>query len=84
MDPIIRVEHLSKRYKGATAERGPRAPSGDSQAELTVDDEGLVTAYAVWKRTGISMGPDDTEPLDTHRWRSGPGARSGCRLLSMR
>jgi len=44
-----------------------RYASGDSQAELTVDDEGLVTAYAVWQRTGISMGPDDTEPLDTHR-----------------
>ena len=44
-----------------------RYASGDSQAELTVDDEGVVTAYAVWQRTGISMGPDDTEPLDTHR-----------------
>jgi hypothetical protein len=44
-----------------------RYASGDSQAELTVDDEGAVTAYAVWQRTGISMGPDDTEPLDTHR-----------------
>jgi hypothetical protein len=44
-----------------------RHASGDSQAELTVDDEGVVTAYAVWQRTGISMGPDDTEPLDTHR-----------------
>jgi hypothetical protein len=44
-----------------------RYASGDSQAELTVDDEGVVTAYAVWQRTGISMGPDDTEPLDAHR-----------------
>ncbi len=44
-----------------------RYASGDFEAELTVDDDGLVTAYAVWQRTGISMGQDDTEPLDSHR-----------------
>ena len=44
-----------------------RYASGDFQAELTVDDDGLVTACATWQRTGIAMGPDDTEPLDTHR-----------------
>jgi len=41
--------------------------SGDFQAELSVDDDGLVTTYAAWQRTGIAMGPDDTEPLDSHR-----------------
>ena len=41
--------------------------SGDFEAHLTVDDDGLVTTYAAWQRTGIAMGPDDTEPLDTHR-----------------
>jgi hypothetical protein len=41
-----------------------RYSSGDVEAELTVDDEGLVTAYAAWRRTGIALGPDDTEPLD--------------------
>ena len=42
-----------------------RYASGTFEAELTVDDEGLVTAYAVWRRTGYAIGPDDTEPLDS-------------------
>ncbi len=41
--------------------------SGDFEADLTVDDDGLVAAYAVWHRTGIAMGPNDTEPLDATR-----------------
>jgi hypothetical protein len=44
-----------------------RYSSGDFAAELTVDDDGLVTTYAAWQRTGYSVGPDDTEPLDAHR-----------------
>jgi uncharacterized protein len=44
-----------------------RYASGDFAAELTVDDEGLVTAYAEWRRTGLAVGLDDTEPLDAHR-----------------
>lgn len=44
-----------------------RYASGTFEAELGVDDEGLVTQYAVWRRTGLAGGPDDTEPLDTHR-----------------
>ncbi len=44
-----------------------RYASGDFEAELTVDDEGLVAAYAEWRRTGIAVGTDDTEPLDAHR-----------------
>jgi len=27
----------------------------------------LVTAYAEWRRTGVAMGPNDTEPLDATR-----------------
>ncbi|HEX7399390.1 MAG TPA: putative glycolipid-binding domain-containing protein [Candidatus Limnocylindrales bacterium] len=50
-----RLDELSYRYA-----------SGDFEADLSVDDDGLVTTYAVWQRTGIAMGPDDTEPLDTH------------------
>lgn len=42
-----------------------RHASGIFEAELTVDED-LVTAYAVWQRTGIAVGPDDTEPLDAH------------------
>jgi hypothetical protein len=44
-----------------------RYGSGDFEAELTVDDDGLVTSYAVWQRTGVAMGPDDPAPLDAHR-----------------
>lgn len=44
-----------------------RYASGDFEAELTVDDDGLVTAYADWRRTGVAMGPNDSEPLDAVR-----------------
>ena len=47
----------------------PRAHrhQGTFEAELTVDDEGMVAAYSVWQRTGFAVGLDDTEPLDAHR-----------------
>jgi len=41
-----------------------RYASGTFEAELTVDDDGLVAAYADWRRTGVAMGPSDSEPLD--------------------
>jgi hypothetical protein len=41
-----------------------RYASGTFEAELSVDDDGLVTSYADWRRTGYATGPDDTEPLD--------------------
>ena len=41
-----------------------RYASGDFEAELTVDDENLVAAYAKWARTGVAIGQGDTEPLD--------------------
>ena len=44
-----------------------RYASGDFEAELTVDDEGLVAAYADWARTGVAIGPGDSEPLDARR-----------------
>ncbi len=44
-----------------------RYASGTFEAELTVDDAHLVTRYAEWQRTGVAVGPDDTEPLDSHR-----------------
>ena len=43
-----------------------RYASGDFEAELTVDDEDLVAAYAEWARTGVAIGPSETEPLDAH------------------
>ncbi|MEO8437085.1 MAG: putative glycolipid-binding domain-containing protein [Chloroflexota bacterium] len=51
-----RLDEFTYRYSSATF-----------TAELTVDDDGLVTSYAEWQRTGISMGPNDTEPLDVTR-----------------
>ena len=44
-----------------------RYASGDFAAELTVDDESLVAAYADWARTGVAIGPGDSEPLDAQR-----------------
>jgi uncharacterized protein len=41
-----------------------RHASGSFEAELTVDDDGLVVAYAVWRRTGLAVGADDSPPLD--------------------
>ena len=43
-----------------------RYASGEFEAELTVDDEDLVAAYADWARTGVAIGPSETEPLDQH------------------
>lgn len=42
-----------------------RYASGDFAAELTVDDDGLVSSYAVWQRTGLAFGPEGTESLDS-------------------
>ena len=44
-----------------------RYTSGTFEADLTVDDDGLVAAYAEWRRTGVSMGPNESEPLDATR-----------------
>jgi uncharacterized protein len=44
-----------------------RYASGTFEAELTVDEDGLVVAYADWRRTGFAMGSDDTAPLDSMR-----------------
>lgn len=38
---------------------------GDFVAELTVDDDGLVAAYAAWQRTGFAFGPEGSESLDS-------------------
>jgi hypothetical protein len=41
--------------------------SGTFSAELVVDDDGLVASYSVWQRTGLAIGPDESEPLDSRR-----------------
>jgi hypothetical protein len=42
-----------------------RYSSGTFEAELTVDDEGLVMAYADWRRTAYALGPEDTAPFES-------------------
>lgn len=48
-----RLDEFTYRYASETFE-----------AELAVDDDGLVTQYAEWRRTAVALGPDETEPLD--------------------
>jgi len=64
--PELTVVKAAQTYT-RLAEFTYRYASGDFEAELTVDDEGLVTTYAVWQRTGLAVGLEDTEPLDAHR-----------------
>jgi hypothetical protein len=42
-----------------------RFASGDFAAELTVDDDHIVTSYAAWQRTGVAFGPEGSEALDS-------------------
>ncbi len=48
-----RIDEITYRYS-----------SGTYEAELIVDDDGVVARYAEWERTGTADGPDDTAPLD--------------------
>jgi hypothetical protein len=41
-----------------------RYAAGSFEAELIVDEDGVVAQYAGWERTGVATGPDDTAPLD--------------------
>lgn len=41
-----------------------RYASGTFEAELVVDDDGVVAQYAAWERTAVATGADDTAPLD--------------------
>lgn len=51
-----RIDEFTYRYR-----------SGTFEAELVVDEDGVVAQYADWQRTAVAMGPDDTEPLDAGR-----------------
>jgi hypothetical protein len=64
--PELTVEKAPQTYTRLD-EATYRYESGTFGAELTVDDDGLVAAYAVWRRTGVAYGIDDTEPLDARR-----------------
>ena len=64
--PEMTVEKAAQTYTRLD-EYTYRYQSGSFSAELVVDDDGLVAQYAVWRRTGLAGGPDDTEPLDSQR-----------------
>ncbi len=61
--PDLTVERAAQTYTRLD-EFTYRYASGTFEGELAVDDDGVVTAYAPWERTGFALGPDDTEPLD--------------------
>jgi hypothetical protein len=64
--PGLTVEKVAQTYTRLD-ESTYRYASPTYEAELTVDDDGLVAAYAEWRRTAVAFGPDDTEPLDAQR-----------------
>ncbi len=64
--PELRVVKASQTYRRLD-EFTYRYSSTGFEAELTVDDDGLVTDYAAWRRTGYSSGPDDALSLDADR-----------------
>src|SRR5689334_10111679 len=44
-----------------------RYASGRFEAQLVVDDDGVVAQYAEWQRTAVAAGPGDSQPLDAAR-----------------
>jgi hypothetical protein len=65
--PGLTVEKSGQRYTRTDDEGTYRYASGSFESDLTVDEDGLVYGYAVWRRTGIADGSDDSEPLDAVR-----------------
>ncbi|HEU4671842.1 MAG TPA: putative glycolipid-binding domain-containing protein [Candidatus Limnocylindrales bacterium] len=64
--PELTVEKATQAYTRID-EFTWRYASGSFEAELVVDEDGLVASYAVWRRTGLAIGADDSEPLDAAR-----------------
>ena len=64
--PSLAVEKTPQTYTRVD-EFTYRYASGTFDAEVVVDEEGVVAQYAAWQRTAVAMGPDDTEPLDAGR-----------------
>jgi uncharacterized protein len=62
--PALSVEKATQSYTRVD-EFTYRYASGTFEAELIVDDDALVASYAEWRRTGLAVGGDDSEPLDT-------------------
>lgn len=64
--PDLTVHKASQTYTRLDESRY-RYASRTFEAELLVDDEGLVAEYAEWRRLAVAIGPDDSEPLDFGR-----------------
>jgi uncharacterized protein len=62
--PALTVEKATQAYTRLD-EFTYRYASGTFEAELVVDDDALVASYAEWRRTGVALSGDDSEPLDT-------------------
>jgi len=61
--PELTVEKAAQKYTRID-ESTYHYASGTFEADLTVDDDGLVMSYAIWRRTAYALGPDDSAPLD--------------------
>jgi len=64
--PGLTVEKAKQTYTRVD-EFTYRYASGAFEAELVVDEDGVVAQYAEWQRTAVALGPDETEPLDAAR-----------------
>jgi len=65
--PDLTVEKSRQRYTRIDDEGTYRYASGTFESDLTVDQDGMVYGYGVWRRTAIAEGSDDSEPLDSVR-----------------
>ena len=64
--PSLAVEKTKQTYTRLD-EFTYRYASGTFEAELVVDEDGVVARYAEWQRTAVAAGPEDSEPLDAAR-----------------
>jgi uncharacterized protein len=64
--PSLAVEKSKQTYTRLD-EFTYRYASGTFEAELVVDEDGVVAQYAEWQRTAVAAGPEDSEPLDAAR-----------------
>jgi uncharacterized protein len=61
--PELTVEKVAQTYRRLD-EVTYHYASDSFEAELVVDDDGVVARYADWERTALAVGLDDTAPLD--------------------
>jgi uncharacterized protein len=64
--PSLAVEKTKQTYTRLD-EFTYRYASGTFEAELVVDEDGVVAQYAAWQRTAVALGPEESEPLDAAR-----------------